>query len=381
MRKFVIASDSFKGSLSSREFADSAGKGIKDVLSDCEIVKVIVADGGEGFTEALLASRGGMMVETRVHDPIMRPVSARYGILDDKNTAVIECAAASGLTLLTRRERDPAKTTTYGTGEQITDALDKGCRKFIIGTGGTATNDAGIGILKALGFRFLDRYGKELGSGGETLYEIAAVDGSNSDPRIYESEFTVAVDVKASFCGRSGAAHVFATQKGADKDKVLLLDSGLCNLNRLVKTLKGTDLNAIPGSGAGGGVAGGLVAFLGARPVNGIDFVLEAAGFDKKIAGAEMIITGEGKIDSQTLTGKAPYGILKYASKYGIPVIAVAGKVEDKEKLLQAGFAGIYQLTTSNDPAVDPLDPITASENVRRTVAVIVKAHKYKGSK
>ena len=317
MRKIVVASDSFKGSVSSIEVAECAELAIRKVFPDCEVVKIPVGDGGEGTVETLITAMGGEAVYCVVHDPLMRPVEATYGILGDNRTAVIEMATASGLTLVPVSERNPLRTTTYGTGELIKDAMDRGCRDFLIGIGGSATNDGGTGMLQALGFRFLDRKGNELGLGGQILNQIYEIDCSRALSQLRETSFTIACDVNNPFYGEKGAAYVFARQKGADDAMVRLLDEGLRNFAEVIKRTGRIKIDDIPG---------------------------DALRFDECIRGADLIITGEGKLDKQTCMGKTPCGVLQAGMRQGIPVIVMGGSVEEVEALNKSGFLAVLPL-------------------------------------
>ena len=328
MPKIVIASDSFKGSLSSAEVAESIAVGLKSVWKDCKVLKVSVADGGEGTVDALRESLGGRSVSCKVHDPLMREIEAVYTILADDRTAVIEMASASGLTLLSAAERNPMKTSTFGTGEMIADALSKACDRFLVGIGGSATNDGGMGVFSALGYRFLDRDGRQLPPCGESLAKVAGIDCSRVNPRLHEAVFTVACDVDTPFCGREGAAYIFAPQKGASAEEVEILDSGLENFASVISASLGRDISSVPGSGAAGGLGGAFLAFSDSRLKKGIDMVLDAIDFDSLIEGANAVITGEGRIDSQTFKGKTPFGVMCRARHKGIPVYAIGGCAE-----------------------------------------------------
>lgn len=371
MPKIVIASDSFKGSLSSLQVAESVAAAIAGELPGCEIVKVGIADGGEGTVEAVVGGTGGRLVRKVVSDPLMRPVEAVYGVLPDGRTAVIEAAAASGLTLLDHSERNPLRTTTYGTGELIMDALAGGCRRFVIGIGGSATNDGGTGMLSALGFRFLDRSGNVLAGVGENLGKIASVDSSGVPVCVREAVFTVACDVDTPFCGPAGAARVFAPQKGASPEMVERLDEGMRSFACVILSSVGVDVASSPGAGAAGGLGGAFKAFLGAELRSGVDLVLDAVGFDRILEGADLVITGEGKIDSQTARGKAPAGVLKRASLRGIPVVAIGGLVVRES--VPEGFAGVYQVTPPDMPLREAMKPETASGNVNRAVSSFIR--------
>lgn len=371
--KIVVASDSFKGSLSSLEVADAAAKAINECIPGCCVEKVEVADGGEGTMEALHRTLGGVKVAVEVCDPLGRAITASYVKLADGVTAVLEMAVASGLPLLAPQERNPMKTSTYGTGQLIADALRKGCRKFLIGIGGSATNDAGMGMLEALGVRFLDVEGNLLHGSGESLEKVEDIDLSGVCAGLAESEFIIACDVDAPLYGPKGAACVFAPQKGADAEMVAMLNDGLEHFSSVIRRVTGKDVSDIPGAGAAGGLGGGFVAFLPARLERGIEMVLDAISFDERIRGASLIITGEGRVDFQTLTGKTPYGILKRARRQGIPVVAIGGSVALGEiETSEAGFAGVYAVTPSDMPLEEAMKPETAVRNIYDTVKNIL---------
>ncbi|GLI58226.1 glycerate kinase [Propionigenium maris DSM 9537] len=327
--KVVVAIDSFKGSLSSYELGETIERGIKRVYGDAEVTKVPIADGGEGTVEALVEGTGGEFIDIEVMGPLMRPVTARYGIMGNGKTAVMEMAAASGLPLVAPEERDPSKTTTYGTGEMIRDAIGRGCREFLVGIGGSATNDAGLGMMQALGYKFFDKYGNELGYGGEIMERVAHIDSSGALPELAECEFLIACDVDNPFHGPRGAAHVYGRQKGASDAMVETLDRGLVVLAETLKKELNKDVAELPGAGAAGGLGGGFVAFLDGRLEPGIDIVLKEVDMAKEIEGADFVITGEGRIDFQSVMGKAPTGVSKLCKEHGIPVIAIAGCVAD----------------------------------------------------
>lgn len=325
--KITLAFDSFKGSLTSQEVAEAFAAGLHACVPDCEIQKVAIADGGEGTTEALVEALNGMYAEVEVHNPIGNVITAQYGIIDNGATAIIEMAQASGLTLLAPNERNPLVTSTYGTGEMILHALNRGCRNFLIGIGGSATNDGGMGMLSALGYRFLDKQGNQLIGNGASLMEIASIDDTRLHPAIREARFTVACDVTNPLYGKNGAAYIFAPQKGADAIMVQLLDNGLRNYAQAIEQYNGCNIANLPGAGAAGGLGGGFKALLNARLVPGIKMILDAIKFDQIIAGSSLVVTGEGCIDNQTLMGKTPGGVLQAASQQGIPVAAIGGKV------------------------------------------------------
>lgn len=374
MRQIVIATDSFKGSLSSSEVAEAFAEGWHEILPDCNIRKVQVADGGEGTMEALVETLRGDYVEVEVHDPLHRIIEARYGIVNG-TTAVIEMAAASGLPLLTDQERNPMKTSTYGTGEMIVDALERGCRNILLGIGGSATNDCGVGMFRALGYRFLDAKGNELVGGGEILARIATIDDSNRAQALDECRFIVACDVTNPLYGKQGAAYIFAPQKGADATMVEALERGLRNFAEVVKRHNGADIGETEGAGAAGGLGGGIMALLDGRLERGVELVLREMAFDSIIADCDLVITGEGRLDYQTVMGKAPSGVLAAAQKQGIPVIAIGGAVEWCDELRSSGFVAIECVTPEGMAKKEAMTSVTAKENVRNAARRIAQRY------
>ena len=369
--KIVIASDSFKGSMSSLDVATAASAGVIEVYPDSEIVSVNVADGGEGTVEAIVDALGGEIVKVQVSDPLGRKIETSYGIAGE--TAILEMAAASGLPLLTVEERNPWATSTLGTGEMIMDAIARGCRKFLVGIGGSATNDAGVGMLQAMGFRFYDANGELITQGcGGMLGSIARIDDSLVSAAVKESQFIVACDVDTPFCGPEGAAPVFAPQKGADAEMVKRLDEGMASLAKVIEEKYAIDIVPVAGAGAAGGMGGAFRAFLGATLKKGIDMVLDAIDFDTTIQGANLVITGEGKVDFQTAKGKTAAGVLNRAKQQHIPVVAIGGCVEMCDSLVQMGFAGIYPILEEKVPLEIAMQRDFAMNNVRKTVARIV---------
>ncbi|MBR4402615.1 MAG: glycerate kinase [Flavobacteriales bacterium] len=367
MKKIVVASDSFKGSLTSSQVADSVERGIHTVYPQCQVVKVDVADGGEGTVDAVVGALGGEKVVAVVQDPLGRDIEAMYGIAG--NMAVMEMAAASGLPLLDVSERNPWKTSTYGTGQMIKDAMDRGCRRFMVGIGGSATNDAGMGMARALGFKFYDINGVEISEGvGGSLKDVAVIDDGEIDERLAECTFTVACDVDTPFCGKKGAAYVFAPQKGADEDMVKRLDAGMYNYAAVIKEKYGIDIVPMSGAGAAGGLGGGFKALLGASLKKGVDMVLDAICFDELLCGADLLITGEGKVDFQTPRGKTASGVLARGKKAGIKVVVLGGKVEMCDELLGMGFDGIYPITEEVLPLEVAMRYDVASGHVTRTI-------------
>ncbi len=343
--KIIIAPDSFKGSLSALEAADAVETGIRRVYSDIDIIKIPMADGGEGTVQSLVDATGGRIISVKALDPLCREVDSFYGILGDGKTAVIEMAAASGLTLLKEEERNPLITTTFGTGQLIKHALDMGCRSIIMGIGGSATNDGGAGMAAALGVKLLDGEGRDIGFGGGALKELVKIDRTGMDQRLAECVITAACDVSNPLTGKNGASYVFGPQKGANNDMVRLLDDNLEKYGIILEKAYGMPLRNVPGAGAAGGMGAGLLAFLNADLKKGIDIVIEATGLEEKLKSADLVITGEGMMDKQTVFGKTPYGVAQLAAKYKVPVIAIAGGIGDgAEVLYDNGINSIFSI-------------------------------------
>ncbi len=373
MKRITVAVDSFKGSLTSYQVACAIEKGVIKVFPECKVNKVSIADGGEGTVDALVQTLNGTFIDVQVADPLMRPIQAKYGVVNDGKTAVMEMSAASGLPLLLESERNPLKTTTYGTGEMIADALKRGCRDFLIGIGGSATNDAGVGMLRALGFKFYDLDGKLLYGGGQILEQIVVIDSTNVMPELKEAKFTVACDVTNPLYGPNGAAYIFAPQKGATAAMVEQLDLGLKNFAQVVQRDLGVDIANLPGAGAAGGLGGALKAFMGATLERGIDMVLNAMHFNSIIADSELVITGEGRLDKQTVMGKAPSGVMQVAKSMGIPTIAIGGAVMDCPELHESGFAAIFPIVPKPMDLAIAMEYGEAMANVERTSEQIAK--------
>ena len=373
MKHITVAVDSFKGSLTSFQVACAVEKGFKKVFPDCVVNKVSIADGGEGTVDALVQTLAGEYVDVMVANPLMRPIQARYGVINNGKSAVMEMSAASGLPLLLESERNPLKTTTYGTGEMIAHALKHGCRDFLIGIGGSATNDAGVGMLRALGYKFFDRDGKLLHGGGEILEHIAVIDSDNVMPELKEAKFTVACDVTNPLYGPNGAAYIFAPQKGATPKMVEQLDLGLKNFAQVVQRHLGVDISELPGAGAAGGLGGALKAFLGATLERGIEMVLNAMNFKQLISDSQLVITGEGRLDKQTVMGKAPSGVMQVASSIGIPTIAIGGAIKDYPELRESGFAAMFPIVAMPTSLENAMEYGVAMDNVERTTEQIAK--------
>jgi len=343
----LIAVDSFKGSLSTTELADTISKGIAEVSNDFKIEQMPIADGGEGTYKTLVQGLGGTTITKEVHGPLFEKVEAQYGLLLD-NTAIIEMAQCSGLPLVEEKLRNPMNTTTYGVGELIKDAISKGSRNFIIGIGGSATNDAGIGMLSALGYEFKDKQGRVLEPIGSSLLHINEITTSKVIEELDECTFLIACDVDNPLYGTNGAAYVYGKQKGASVEEVVVLDSGLENFGKIVKKFNGKSITDIPGSGAAGGLGGGFIGLLNAELKPGTDIIFEKLNVRAKIEKADIIVTGEGRLDFQTIMGKAPIGIAKIAQEYNKIVIALAGSVtEEAYKGHEFGITSMFSILDS----------------------------------
>ena len=340
--KIVVACDKYKGNISAQKVCKIIRDAIYDIDKKIEVLLSPMADGGEGTVDTIVESYGGRYIDLEVNGPLNDTVNAKFGVLDKTSTAIIEMSAASGLWLLPEEKRDPMNTTTFGTGQLIKKAFEIGCKKIIIGIGGSATNDAGMGMAQALGARFYDGSGKILGTGGKQLESIRHIDVSDMDPLIKSVEISVACDVENPLYGKNGAAFVYGPQKGADKNTVALLDRGLINFADIVKKDLGKDISEIKGGGAAGGLGAGLVAFLDAELLPGADLIIDLTGFAEKIKGADLVITGEGAMDDQTYSGKSGYGVAKTAKKYGIPVITINGSVDVDYNKLPKNKLGLF---------------------------------------
>jgi glycerate kinase len=341
----VIAPDSFKECLTAQEVAANIAVGIRKVLPNSKIHEIPISDGGEGVLETLLNGVGGHRRSITVMDPLMRPITAEYGILEDNKTAVIEMAKASGLELLKEYEKNPLMTTTYGTGQLIKDALDRGCTKIIIGIGGSATNDGGAGMVRAMGAKFLNEDSIEIKEGGGNLNELSNIDLSNFDKRIRNCQVIVACDVSNPLTGVQGASMVYGGQKGGSQQGLEFLDCNLSHYAKIIKSTLGIDISSVPGAGAAGGTGAGLMAFLNGELVNGIDLILQTLRIEEIIKQADLVFTGEGKIDEQTLHGKTISGIASMAKKHLVPVIVVTGRIGDGiEEIYSIGVSAVYSI-------------------------------------
>jgi len=360
--KIVVAPDSFKECLSSAAVADAVERGILRVFPNAEVVKVPMADGGEGTVEAVAAATSASLRTCLVTGPLGESVEASYAVVSD--TAVIEMAAASGLHLVPPDKRNPLNTTTHGTGELVKAALDDGVSRVVVGVGGSATVDGGTGMAQALGVRFLDSAGEEVRGCGGNLARIDSIEMSGIDPRVKECTFEVACDVTNPLCGDRGAAAVYGPQKGATPQMVDELELGLGHLARVIKRDIGVDVAEMAGAGAAGGLAAGLVAFLGAELRSGVELLIETVRLEEKLRGADLLITGEGKLDEQTLSGKLPLGVARLAAKYRIPAIAIAGAFDgDQKRFHDEGFASVLTI------APRPVDLETSFRNASSWIA------------
>jgi len=349
--RVLIAPNAFKHSLSATAAAEAIREGLRRSALDCQCTLFPVGDGGDGTGELIVQRFKGNRVSVEVRDPLDRNIHASYGLIDADRTAVIELASASGLRLLQREELDPLHATTFGTGQLIRSALDAGVHRILLAVGGSATVDAGTGILRALGARFLDSTGAELPSLPQDLSKLESIDLKNLDPRAGNCELVVLCDVENPLLGERGSARVFGPQKGASPDSVRALESGLAQFSRVVLRQTGVDVGFIPRGGAAGGVPAGLHALAGAKLVRGIDYFLELTGFDEALRNADLVITGEGRMDHQTLDGKAPMGVARRAREKGRRIVAMAGSVElSAEPALRKYFDDLRPIANSSTP-------------------------------
>ena len=365
--KFLFASDSFKGTLSSEETARLLEQAAKSVFPDCICDHVAVADGGEGTTDAVLSAVSGERIVLSVTGPLGEAEQAFYGKLDETR-AVMEMAGASGLPMVPQEKRDPGKTSTYGTGEMIRDALSRGFRDISIAIGGSATNDGGMGCMRALGVRFLDENGAELSGCGADLIRLKSIDISRLDPRVKETKFTVMCDVSNPLCGKDGATYTFGKQKGGTPEILDALEAGMQNYRDVIKQQFGCDLDAVAGAGAAGGLGGALLVFLSATLKSGIETVLDLIDFDGCLRGVSMVVTGEGRTDWQSAFGKVMQGIGLRCRAHGIPAVAVVGSLgEGAEKMYDCGIDSM--ITTVNGP-MELSEALARAEELYASAAV-----------
>ncbi|CAB1211423.1 glycerate kinase [Serratia liquefaciens] len=345
LKKVVIAPDSFKESLSALEVAEAIERGFRQIFPQVQYVKLPMADGGEGTVDSMVAATGGEIVTVAVTGPLGQPVQAFYGLLGEGETAVIEMAAASGLHLAPKAQRDPRMTTSYGTGELIQAALDRGVKTIILGIGGSATNDGGAGMMQALGARLLDENRQALPPGGAALAQLAYIDLSGVDPRLQQVSITAACDVDNPLCGANGASAVFGPQKGATPEMVTQLDAALRHYGTLLEQATGREVINAPGAGAAGGMGAALLGMLNARLRPGIEIVIETLQLEEALRDADLVITGEGRLDSQSIHGKTPIGVARVAKRFGLPVIGIAGSLsKDYQVVHQHGIDAAFSV-------------------------------------
>lgn len=367
--KVVVAIDSLKGSLSSVDAGNAIKEGVIKACPDAEVVVKPLADGGEGTIEALVEGMKGTEYKIEVHGPLDKKVTASYGIIEEgEKIAIIEMAQAAGITLVSKQERNPLYTTTYGVGEIIKDAIHRGCRKFIIGIGGSATNDAGIGMMQALGYKFYDVDGNLLGLGGKVLDKIHRMDDTEALKELSECSFKVACDVDNPLYGKNGASYIYGPQKGATEEIVKILDDGLINLSKVVNnTYENT-----PGAGAAGGLGYGFMTFLGGKLESGIDIILKEINLEEDIKDADVVVTGEGRLDAQTIMGKAPIGVAKLAKKYSKKVIGLGGSLtSDAYKANQHGIDAVFSIVNEPMTLEKAMEPEVAKFNLKMTAMQI----------
>lgn len=372
MTRYLCAPDSFKESLTAMEAARSMAQGIENADHDAEVRCLPMADGGEGTARALVDATGGSMRAVPVHDPLGRPVEGHFGLLADGTTAVVETAEASGLALLEAKERNPLIASSYGTGELMLAAVRSGAKRIIVGLGGSATNDAGAGLLQALGVRLLDKNGNDLAHGGAALANLTTIDISTMDPALKNVAITAACDVTNPLTGPTGASAVFGPQKGASKDDVATLDAALAHFAQVIDSQLGVAVNDVPGAGAAGGIGAALKGFLNAEFRPGIAIVIEQSGLDAAAQWADVVFTGEGSIDFQTKFGKTPAGVAETAKRHGKPVIAVAGHIGTGiDELHEVGIDAVFGIA----PGAASLSELLAdaAANVTRTTEQIVR--------
>lgn len=378
--KYVIAMDSFKGNLSSLEAGSIVREGILSVAPEADVQVVPIADGGEGTVDAIVTGLGGEILEVQVTDAIGRPIMARFGVAG--KVAVIEMASASGLPLIEPELRDAKAATTYGTGELVKAALDRGCREFIVGLGGSATTDGGSGMARALGVRFLNADGVEVSPGGGGLGELAAIDLTALDPRLKECSFRVACDVDNPLCGPHGSAAIFGPQKGASPEDVAVLDKNLAHYAAILTETIGADYSTVPGAGAAGGLSMGFMTFCGGKLEQGIDLVLNAIDFDRMAETADIVISGEGATDYQTAYGKAPVGVCKRGAKYGKPGFIISGTLgRDYDAVYESGVTAalstiVCPITTEESMAHSHEMLRNAAVRLTRTIEAVRRMNK-----
>lgn len=374
--KIIVVPDSFKDSLSAKNVAENIEKGIQKVMPQAMVSKIPISDGGEGLLDSLVTFSKGSLIDVEVKDPLLRTIPSQFAILGDQKTAVIEMAKASGLELLNMHERNPMRTSTFGTGELIRAALDKGCTKIIVGLGGSATNDGGTGMITALGGKFLDKKGNEIQPGGAGLSELTRIDMSEIDPRMTTCEFVAACDVTNPLTGKEGASKVFGAQKGGNRKQLEQLDKNLKNYAQIVYSDLKIDIDSPEGAGSAGGMGSAMLGFFNAKLARGIDLIIEHLRLEDQVKNADLVITGEGKIDKQTLHGKTIFGIASLAKKYKVPLVVITGTLgNDIEAIYDLGVTAVFSIidrpmTLKNAKNQAPQLIESCVENIMRTLIV-----------
>lgn len=358
-RRIIIAPNAFKGSLSAVKAAEAIARGVGAVLTGWDLVQIPLADGGDGTTECIIRATGGRIIRKRVTGPLGEPVEGYWGLTGDGSTAVVEVSAASGLALAPQNRLDPLRATSYGTGELILEALHSGCDTLFIGLGGSATNDAGAGLLQALGFQLTDRQGRNIGRGAASLADLHCINAASGEPRLREVELLAGCDVDNPLYGPQGAAYVYAPQKGAAPEQLPLLDNLLRRFAAVVKKDLGREINRVPGAGAAGGIGAAAVGVLGAALVPGVKKIMEITGLPALLedGGTALVITGEGEINHQSLSGKVPVGVSRLAHKYGVPVLVLAGSLKlQPDQAREAGISAMFSITDGPLPLADAME-------------------------
>ena len=372
--KVVVAIDSFKGSLSSIEAGQAVKAGVLAAHPDANVIIKPLADGGEGTTDAFIEGLGGQRIDLTVTGPMGSPVSCYYGYLEKDKTAIIEMASASGITLVPAHQKNPLTASTRGVGEMIIHALEKGCRHFIIGIGGSATNDAGIGMLKALGYSFLDEQGLDVGEGAQALGKVASIDAKNRHPLLDDCQFRIACDVTNPLCGENGATYIYGPQKGVTEAQKESLDQDMAHFADVTETTLNCAYKNYPGAGAAGGLGFAFLSYLHASLSPGVELILDAINLSDALNGADIVVTGEGQLDRQTAMGKAPVGVAKLAKAHGAKVLAFSGSVtKEAVSCNKAGIDAIFPILRSIVTLEEAMDPSTARSNMTASVEQVFR--------
>lgn len=372
--KVVVAIDSFKGSMTSMEAGYAVRDGVLAAIPEAKVIVKPLADGGEGTTDSLIQGLGGERIDVTVTGPLGTPVNAYYGYLKETNMAILEMASAAGIILVTEEEKDPMTATTYGVGEMIKDAAEKGCRNFIIGIGGSATNDGGLGMLKALGYEFLDESGADVGEGGQALGKIAAIRTENVYSELKNCHFQIACDVNNPLCGTNGATYIYGPQKGVTPEMREPLDQAMANYAAVTKDVMGNDHINTAGAGAAGGMGFAFLSYLNASLTPGIELILDAVELEKELMDADIVVTGEGRLDHQTAMGKAPVGVAKLAKKYNAKVLAFAGSVtKDANACNAAGIDAFFPIVRGITTLAEAMHTETAKTNMAAAVEQVFR--------